>query len=56
MYREIVMDDFEALYAQLKSKGVSVSAMLAKACAEVLKKHPIMNAAYVEGMPLLKTL
>jgi pyruvate dehydrogenase E2 component (dihydrolipoamide acetyltransferase) len=26
-----------------------VSAMLAKAVAEVLKKHPIVNAAYVEG-------
>ena len=47
--REIVTDDFDALYAQLKGKGVSVSAMLAKACAEVLKKHPIVNAAYVDG-------
>ena len=47
--REIVTDDFDALYAQLKPKGITVSAMLAKAVAEVLKKHPIVNAAYVEG-------
>jgi len=47
--REIFTDDFDALYAKLKPKGVTVSAMLAKAVAEVLKKHPIVNAAYVEG-------
>lgn len=47
--REIVTDNFDALYAALKPKGVTVSAMLAKAVAEVLKKHPIINAAYVEG-------
>ena len=47
--REIVTDEFDALYAALKPKGVTVSAMLAKAVAETLKKHPIMNAAYVEG-------
>ena len=42
-------DNFDALYAALKPKGVTVSAMLAKAVAETLKKHPIVNAAYVEG-------
>jgi pyruvate dehydrogenase E2 component (dihydrolipoamide acetyltransferase) len=47
--REIYTDNFDALYAALKPKGITVSAMLAKACAEVLKKHPIVNAAYVEG-------
>ena len=47
--REIVTDKFDDLYAQLKPKGVTVSAMLAKAVAETLKKHPIVNAAYVEG-------
>ena len=36
--REIVTDKFDDLYALLKSKGVTVSAMLAKAVAEVLKK------------------
>jgi pyruvate dehydrogenase E2 component (dihydrolipoamide acetyltransferase) len=44
-----VTDNFDALYALLKPKGVTVSAMLAKAVAETLKKHPIVNAAYVEG-------
>lgn len=47
--REIATDDFDALYAKLKPKGVTVSAMLAKAVAEVCKKHPIMNAGYVDG-------
>lgn len=42
-------DNFDALYAQLKPKGVTVSAMLAKAVAETLRKHPIINAAYVDG-------
>ena len=42
-------DNFDALYAALKPKGVTVSAILAKAVAEVIKKHPIINAAYVEG-------
>lgn len=51
MDREIITDNFDALYAALKPKGVTVSAMLAKAVAEVLKKHPIINAAYVEGYP-----
>ena len=36
--REIVTDKFDELYALLKPKGVTVSAMLAKAVAEVLKK------------------
>ena len=36
--REIVTDKFDDLYALLKPKGVTVSAMLAKAVAEVLKK------------------
>jgi pyruvate dehydrogenase E2 component (dihydrolipoamide acetyltransferase) len=48
-FREIFTDEFDALYAALKPKGVTVSAMLAKAVAEVLRKYPIMNAAYEEG-------
>ena len=47
--REIYTDDFDALYAQLKPKGVTVSAMLAKAVAMALQKHPIINAAYESG-------
>lgn len=34
------------LYAKVKSKDVTMSALLAKAVAITLKKHPIMNAAY----------
>lgn len=47
--RDIATDKFDQLYAKLKSKGVSVSALLAKAVADVCKKHPIMNAAYGEN-------
>ena len=47
--REIGTDDFDALYAELKPKGVTVSAMLAKACAMAMEKYPIINAAYVPG-------
>jgi len=44
--REIEMDAFNALYAKLKPKGVSVSALLAKACALGLEKYPVVNSAY----------
>eukprot|EP00172_Hildenbrandia_rubra_P000343 Plantae.Rhodophyta-Hildenbrandia_rubra.ctg11616.p1 GENE.Plantae.Rhodophyta-Hildenbrandia_rubra.ctg11616~~Plantae.Rhodophyta-Hildenbrandia_rubra.ctg11616.p1 ORF type:complete len:593 (+),score=144.10 Plantae.Rhodophyta-Hildenbrandia_rubra.ctg11616:216-1781(+) len=37
---------FDELYAKVKSKGVTVSALLAKAVSLALKKHPIMNARY----------
>ena len=47
--REIFTDDFDLLYAKLKPEGITVSAMLAKAVAMVLSKHPLINAAYVEG-------
>lgn len=47
--REICTDKFDELYAQLKPKGVTVSAMLAKALGIVLAKHPLVNAAYVNG-------
>lgn len=36
----------DALYAKVKSKGVTMSALLAKAVAATLTKHPIMNATY----------
>jgi pyruvate dehydrogenase E2 component (dihydrolipoamide acetyltransferase) len=38
--------EFDILYAKLKPKGVTVSALLAKAVAITLLKHPILNAAY----------
>lgn len=47
--REIYTDDFDSLYALLKAKGVTVSSLLAKAVAETLKKHPVINAVYVDG-------
>jgi len=43
---DIEMDKFEALYKKLKPDGVSVSALLAKAVALAIEKHPIMNSAY----------
>lgn len=44
--REIEMDGFNALYAKMKSKGVTVSALLAKAVALALEKYPIINSSY----------
>lgn len=43
---DIEMTNFEATYKKIKPDGVSVSAMLAKACALAIEKHPIMNSAY----------
>merc|ERR1712003_212333 len=44
--REVAMDGFNALYQKLKPQGVTVSAMLAKAVALAIEKHPIINSAY----------
>ncbi len=44
--REIEMDAFNDLYKQVKPKGVTVSALLAKAVAKALEKHPIVNSSY----------
>lgn len=41
-------DALDKLYGQLKSKGVTMTALLAKAVANTLQKHPIMSAAYTE--------
>jgi len=43
---DIEMTSFEAMYKKVKPDGVSVSAMLAKACAMAIEKHPILNSAY----------
>ncbi|NEO54180.1 MAG: 2-oxo acid dehydrogenase subunit E2 [Okeania sp. SIO3B5] len=45
----ITTDNLDALYKQIKSKGVTMTAMLAKAIAMTLQQHPLLNAAYVEG-------
>lgn len=47
--REILMDKFDALYQGLKPKGITVSALLAKAVALAIEKHPIMNSSYQNG-------
>ncbi len=45
----ITTDNLERLYKQLKPKGVTMTALLAKAVANTLQKHPIMNASYRDG-------
>ncbi len=42
----ITTDALDDLYKQVKSKGVTMTALLAKAVAMTLKKHPIVNASY----------
>jgi len=44
--RAITTDAFDDLYKQLKPKGVTVSALLAKAVGLALTKHPLLNSAY----------
>lgn len=42
----ITTDGLDSLYKQVKSKGVTMTALLAKAVALALKKHPLVNASY----------
>ena len=42
----IATDALDRLYKQIKPKGVTMTAMLAKAVAVTLQKHPIVNAGY----------
>ncbi|MBW4512492.1 MAG: 2-oxo acid dehydrogenase subunit E2 [Scytonematopsis contorta HA4267-MV1] len=44
----ITTDALDKLYKQLKSKGVTMSALLAKAVAVTLQKHSLLNASYSE--------
>lgn len=44
----ITTDKLDQLYKQIKSKGVTMSALLAKAVAMTLQKHPLLNASYRE--------
>jgi pyruvate dehydrogenase E2 component (dihydrolipoamide acetyltransferase) len=44
----ITTDNLDKLYKQIKSKGVTMTAMLAKAVAMTLQKHPLLNASYSE--------
>lgn len=43
----ITTDNLDKLYKQIKSKGVTMTALLAKAVAMTLHKHPLVNASYV---------
>lgn len=44
----ITTDGLDALYKRIKSKGVTMTALLAKAVAVTLQKHPLVNAFYTE--------
>ena len=44
----ITTDALDVLYKQVKSKGVTMTALLAKAVAVTLQKHPVMNAAFTD--------
>ncbi|MEM9544117.1 MAG: dihydrolipoamide acetyltransferase family protein [Cyanobacteria bacterium P01_E01_bin.42] len=44
----ITTDELDKLYKKIKPKGVTMTALLAKAVAMALQKHPIVNAAYVQ--------
>lgn len=44
----ITTDELDKLYKQIKSKGVTMTALLAKAVAVTLQKHPLMYASYSE--------
>lgn len=45
----ITTDNLDQLYKQIKSKGVTMTALLAKAVAVTLQNHPLVNASYVES-------
>ncbi len=42
----ITTDNLDKLYKQVKSKGVTMTALLAKAVAVTLQKHPLVNANF----------
>ncbi|YAI81544.1 MAG: dihydrolipoamide acetyltransferase family protein [cyanobacterium endosymbiont of Rhopalodia sterrenbergii] len=42
----ITTDSLDKLYKIIKSKGVTMTALLAKAVAVTLQKHPLVNASY----------
>lgn len=44
----ITTDALDQLYQQIKSKGVTMTGLLAKAVAVTLQKHPLLNACYTE--------
>ncbi|MGY6529387.1 MAG: dihydrolipoamide acetyltransferase family protein [Cyanobacterium sp.] len=46
---DITTDALDALYRQIKPKGVTMTALLAKAVAVTLQKHPIVNSSYTDA-------
>ncbi|MBE9223421.1 2-oxo acid dehydrogenase subunit E2 [Cyanobacterium stanieri LEGE 03274] len=46
---DITTDALDALYRQIKPKGVTMTALLAKAVALTLQKHPIVNSSYTDA-------
>ncbi|MGF1459258.1 MAG: dihydrolipoamide acetyltransferase family protein [Leptolyngbyaceae cyanobacterium] len=44
----IATDALDQLYKQIKSKGVTMTGLLAKAVAVTLQKHPLLNASFNE--------
>ncbi|MGC1245817.1 MAG: dihydrolipoamide acetyltransferase family protein, partial [Spirulinaceae cyanobacterium] len=44
----ITTNELDKLYKQIKPKGVTMTALLAKAVAVTLKNHPVVNASYGE--------
>lgn len=42
-------DALDTLYRQIKSKGVTMTALLAKAVAMTLQKHPVVNACFTDA-------
>lgn len=44
----ITTDELDKLYKKIKSKGVTMTALLAKAVAVTLQKHPVVNASYTD--------
>jgi pyruvate dehydrogenase E2 component (dihydrolipoamide acetyltransferase) len=45
----ITTDSLDKLYKQLKPKGVTMTALLAKAAAVTLAKYPVVNSSYTDA-------
>ena len=46
---EITTDKFDSFYKEVKTKGVTMTALLVKAVANTLARHPQVNAACIGG-------
>ena len=51
----ITTDKFDALYKKLKPKGVTLTALLAKACGVALASHPLLYACALSPCSLQHT-